>query len=382
MRARWWIAGVSAVVVLLMIGRGDPSEQDGSTETSTASERASELRVLHQDGLGGLRWSRETVNVSVTDLEGLFSAAGDFDVRPETDVCGTARHSQLELTAITDSDTGVRALAAEGGFETPEGIGVGSSLEDVRAAYGDAVLAENETVDGTHVFIDDLERRGQQFTPETMLYAFEVDPSDVVRALRAGPMPWVLGCTHVSSETEWPDAVGPGAQGSGAPSAGVPDSRDPGLTAGFSGVGRVQLGGTVEDAGNALGVDFGPVRPLNIDGSCGLAQAAADGLGLVVADPGGVQAVVVARPGIPFVEATDDPVGVGSTIADVQAAFPRWIGSDDKVSLAGGERITVAPQERAGRALLMEADESGVIQQYRVGVDAYVLHEDYCSTSE
>jgi hypothetical protein len=77
---------------------------------------------------------------------------------------------------------------------------------------------------------------------------------------------------------------------------------------------------------------------------------------------------------------TETPVGVGSTAADVRAAFPRWVGSDDYTSLAGGERIVVSPQELPGLALLFEADADGIIQQYRIGVDSYALQVDYCTT--
>jgi len=152
--------------------------------------------ILLQDGFEGFRWSRDAADMSATELEEWFGASGDFEMRPETDECSVATHDGLGLTAIMDSDTAVRALVAEGDFQTPEGIGVGSSLEEVRAAYGSDVLAE-EQLDGTlYVVIDDLERPGQD-DGTTSHYAFEVDQSGSVRVLRAGRVPWLLGCSFV-----------------------------------------------------------------------------------------------------------------------------------------------------------------------------------------
>jgi hypothetical protein len=354
----------TASLVLVACGDGPepaPVRSDGPTPVTSEQPTPRGAEALHQDGLRDLRLEPHVADVSIADLEVSFPPGGAFDLRPESEHCGTARRADLGLVAVTDEATAVRAFVAEGNFTTPEGIGVGSSLEDIRMAYGNAVLAEDDTADGgLQVVIDELDEPGEEVTPETMLYIFDLGPSGEVRTLRAGPLPWLLGCTG------W-------------------EYSDPGspieLTASFFGVGELELGGTVEEAEIALGVDFGPVEPLTDAGDCGLTQDTTDGLGLVVATPGGVQAVVVAHPDIPFVQA-DQPVGVSSTVDEVRAAFPKWVGSDGYASLFGGERLTVTPMELPGRALLMEADENGIIRQYRVGVDRYVLHVDYCTTPE
>lgn len=172
-------------------------------------------------------------------------------------------------------------------------------------------------------------------------------------------------------------APGPGP----IPPAPGPDEVDP-LYGYWSGLGTARIGDSVESVERALGIEFDEPEPQNDAGDCLLAVSPTVRLGLVVADPGGVQAFVVTTEDVPFVSSTEMPVGVGSTVQDVVAAFPNWVGTDSYSSLAGGERIVVTPQELQGRALLMEADADGIIRQYRVGVDDYALQVDFCSTPE
>jgi hypothetical protein len=124
------------------------------------------------------------------------------------------------------------------------------------------------------------------------------------------------------------DGLRPRGHGPDAPLPDPPPDPNLDLTATFYGLGDAPLGGTIEEAEAALGVDFGEVEPLNDSGDCGLAQAESSGLGVLVASPGGEQAFVVTAPEVPFVMGTATPVGVGSTADDVRAAFPRWAGSE------------------------------------------------------
>lgn len=156
--------------------------------------------LLYQDGPEGLPLGREVADLSVTDVETWFGDGFSIKAVQGSEHCSTASHSDLGVTAYFDTYTTVHALMVEEGFVTPEGIGVGSSLAEVRQAYGQAVIAEEELGAGVLVVVDDLDRLGQEFTRQTMVYAFDLDPSGLVHTLTAGRVPWVLGCEYV---TEW-----------------------------------------------------------------------------------------------------------------------------------------------------------------------------------
>ena len=152
-------------------------------------------------------------------------------------------------------------------------------------------------------------------------------------------------------------------------------------------LGPANIGDSVEAVSAKFGIEFKPVEWLNSTGDCGIAEAEGFDIALVVAKPGGVQVFVVADPRIPLVTG-NQPVNVGDSLSDAAAAFPNWFSTDSYESLAGGPRGVVAPQElnqggaSQGRAILFEAGPDNTIKQYRVGVSAYSLHVDYCTTPD
>jgi hypothetical protein len=134
-----------------------------------------------------------------------------------------------------------------------------------------------------------------------------------------------------------------------------------------------------------LGIPFDEVEPLNESGDCG--KASSDyGVALVVSEPGGVQYFVVSDPAIPFVPDGGGDVRVGTDMDALGDLYPSWYFEDSNLSLAGGPRGLLVPAElnsgpdSAGRAVLFEGTPDGVVRQYRVGVTAYALHTDYCTT--
>lgn len=323
--------------------------------------------VLFQNGFEGLTVRRDVADVSIPDLEAFLPPGESIKQRGESEDCGVAERTDLGVTGMTDARLAVRAFVVTSkDVATPEDISVDSTLEEVRTAYGDAIV-HHESIEGggSQLIIDDQDRPGQDITMASQLFAFDLDASGTVTTLRAGGFPWLLGCATGQTEPPSPQPPSPGPG---------PDDLA-GLTATFFGVGTVPIGGTVEQAEAALGVEFGEVEP--IEDGCGLARTASGELGLVVVAPGGVQAIVVATDQIPFVSGNQH-VGVGSTEQDVRESMPQWTGGDSETSLAGGERIVVTPREIAGYALLLEADSSGTVVQYRVGVDDYALQVDYC----
>lgn len=153
-------------------------------------------------------------------------------------------------------------------------------------------------------------------------------------------------------------------------------------------MGPANIGDSVETVSEKFGLEFGPVEWLNAGEDCGITRADGFDIALVVARPGGVQSFIVADPRIPLAVG-NQPVYVGNSLADAAAAFPNWFTTDSYESLAGGPRGIIAPSElnrpgwgSQGRAILLEAGPDEVIEQYRVGVSAYTLHVDYCTTPD
>ncbi len=371
--ARGVRAGTCLVLIALATTACEPA---GQLVVPPTPPSRPDQPVLHQNGFEGLTVRRDVADVSIPDLMAFLPPGDDIVQRGETENCGVAERADLGLIAMTDGDLAVRAFVVSSeDAATPEGIHVGSSHEEVRTAYGDAVLYDEPAEDGSRLLVvDDQERPDQDLSLASQLFAFDLDASGAVTTLRAGGFPWLLGCA--AGRGELPDTVrdlDDVTDLTDLTDLHLTDLTD--LTATFFGVGDVPIGGTVEQAETALGVELGAVEP--IEDGCGLARSTSGEVAVVVVDPGGVQAVVVATDAIPFVSGGEH-VGVGSTEEDVRGSMPRWTGGDSEVSLAGGERIVVTPREVVGYALLLEADPSGRVVQYRVGVDDYVLQVDYC----
>lgn len=155
-----------------------------------------ETLVLSQNGFEGLAVRRDVADLSIPDLEAFLPPGASIKQRGETEDCGVAERTDLGLTAMTDADLAVRAFVISSeDVATPEDISVGSTLEDVRTAYGDAIVYDEATESGgRQLIVDDQERPGRAITLASQLFAFDLDESGTVTALRAGGFPWLLGC--------------------------------------------------------------------------------------------------------------------------------------------------------------------------------------------
>ena len=206
-----------------------------------------------------------------------------------------------------------------------------------------------------------------------------------------GPFPWPSGSGTTQPAPPRPDPGPKPAPVSTQPAPPPPAPEPPPIgeapAATWGNLGPANIGDSVEAVSAKFGIEFKPVEWLNSTGDCGIAEAEGFDIALVVAKPGGVQVFVVADPRIPLVTG-NQPVNVGASLSDAAAAFPNWFSTDSYESLAGGARGVVAPQElnqggaSQGRAILFEAGPDNTIKQYRVGVSAYSLHVDYCTTPD
>ncbi len=135
----------------------------------------------------------------------------------------------------------------------------------------------------------------------------------------------------------------------------------------------VRIGMTVEEASTAYGAPLLPAGPVEQGAACyEIFPGGTPGtLSFMVVD-GRVARVDVEGPG----PRTSTRVGVGSTEAEVQAAYPGGVVvSPHKYTGPEGHYLTVTPRE--GAALIFETDGSKVTQ-YRAGSLPAVAYVEGC----
>lgn len=160
--------------------------------------------VLAQDGLGGeLTLHREALDVSVSDVEAVY---GGLFLAPQTEDCALgASEEQGIAIAFDPSSTGVRLFIVEDpALRTREGIGVGSSTEEILAAFGPEDVAVLDDVpsqtDGPLVVVADLENPDASPGPSSLHYGFDTDGDGLVTRVRAGFWPYVAYTDYCSPE--------------------------------------------------------------------------------------------------------------------------------------------------------------------------------------
>lgn len=178
----------------------------------SVTEPTDDALVLHQDGIGGIRLERERQSLSVTDVETWLGT--DLALNPQTDSCALGINEDLGIAVMYDHDTGVLGFVFDNSqVTTSEGIGVGSTVEDVAAAYGRGAAVLSEVVSqtgGPLVLVSDADFPEAPPGPRTLHLAFDSDEAGKVTRLRAGFWPWVAYRDYCSAEdgkrwhTGWP----------------------------------------------------------------------------------------------------------------------------------------------------------------------------------
>ncbi|MEM6716465.1 MAG: hypothetical protein AAF622_15445 [Cyanobacteria bacterium P01_C01_bin.147] len=144
----------------------------------------------------------------------------------------------------------------------------------------------------------------------------------------------------------------------------------------LTGVGPIQIGMTLEEATDALGLPLVPIGS-NAGGDCAYYQpdAVSQTLGLMVVDNRVIRVDV--WPGSSL--ATVSGVKIGSTAQELQEIYPEQLESTPN-PYTQGEFFTLVPQdpELSLYRLVFETDDSDQVVQYRTGQFPAVTWPDGC----
>ena len=152
----------------------------------------------------------------------------------------------------------------------------------------------------------------------------------------------------------------------------------------WTGLAGASPGDSIEAVQSALGTTFQGWTQLTE--TCGHTSTANGDFGVIATGQGDlsdpVQAFIIRTPDVRMV---DTEIGVGNTLDEVYAAYPKWAARGG-TNVSGGDNVYIAPSpfgqspdvSSTGRGALFEANPSGVIVQYRIGSAAYAFHTRYC----
>lgn len=190
----------------------DPPTEPAAGEPSTepAVVPPTDTKVITQRGIGSLEVGGA---LSTTDIETYFSLT--FSPRSQTEYCSLNIQADVGLATVSNADTATMAFIIENPeLRTAEGIGAGSTYDEVFNAYGEYIVDDYvypSHTGGPMILVDDFSRPGAALTEDTRLMAFDTDPEGTVTRVRVGMWPWVGFLDYCSDDagrshtrTGWP----------------------------------------------------------------------------------------------------------------------------------------------------------------------------------
>lgn len=183
--------------VLLLTQCVPPNPTPAPSPTPSPAEAS--LPALTQRGIGDLE-----VGPSLSQTEIEESLGISLTPKNQDEFCGLSIAEDIGLAIVTDENTAALSFIIENpALKTSEGIGVGSTYDEVVAAYGDLVeiLDSSSQTGGPIIAVDDMTRPGASLTMESRLLAFDTDSNRTVTRVRTGMYPWVAYTDYCSQET-------------------------------------------------------------------------------------------------------------------------------------------------------------------------------------
>ena len=189
----------AAIAVLLLAGAcggsDTPAEEPTPTESPAASEPAAEELVAAPGAVGPVQVG---MTLDEADATGLFEPREVADDDPCKDEYGPIQWKapNTETLMVDVKDDKISRLGIRDAVKTAKGVGVGSTLADVKAAYPDAKVEDSVAL-GSTIFRTDGEKylgMGFEETPD------EIKDASKVLFMEASsgekPATYLSGCSY------------------------------------------------------------------------------------------------------------------------------------------------------------------------------------------
>ena len=151
-------AGAAIAILLLAgaCGSDTPADEPSATESPSASEPAVEELVAAPGAIGPVQVG---MTLDEADATGLFEPREVADDDPCKDEYGPIQWKapNTEALMVDVEDDKVSRLGIRDTVKTAKGIGVGSTLADVKAAYPDAKVEDSQAL-GSTIYRQDGEK--------------------------------------------------------------------------------------------------------------------------------------------------------------------------------------------------------------------------------